>query len=81
MQDHKSIYKEREMTSEKLTVTVEEAGALLGIGRGLAYEMAKTGRLPVLRFGKRMVVPRRLLDDMLQTAINYQPVNEIRQAS
>jgi hypothetical protein len=43
--------------------------------------MAKTGRLPVLRFGKRMVVPRRLLDDMLQTAINYQPVNEIRQAS
>ena len=69
------------MTSEKLTVTVEEAGALLGIGRGLAYEMAKTGRLPVLRFGKRMVVPRRLLDDMLQTAINYQSVNEIRQAS
>jgi len=69
------------MTSEKLTVTVEEAGALLGIGRGLAYEMAKTGRLPVLRFGKRMVVPRRLLDDMLQTAINYQQVNEIRQAS
>ena len=69
------------MTSEKLTVTVEEAGALLGIGRGLAYEMAKTGRLPVLRFGKRMVVPRRLLDDMLQTAINYQQVNEIRRAS
>ena len=69
------------MTSEKLTVTVEEAGALLGIGRGLAYEMAKTGRLPVLRFGKRMVVPRRLLDEMLETAINYQPVNEIRQAS
>ncbi len=69
------------MTSEKLTVTVEEAGVLLGIGRGLAYEMAKTGRLPVLRFGKRMVVPRRLLDDMLQTAINYQPVNGIRQAS
>ncbi len=69
------------MTSEKLTVTVEEAGVLLGIGRGLAYEMAKTGRLPVLRFGKRMVVPRRLLDEMLETAINYQPVNEIRQAS
>ncbi len=69
------------MTSEKLTVTIEEAGALLGIGRGLAYEMAKTGRLPVLRFGKRMVVPRRLLDEMLETAINYQPANEIRQAS
>ena len=69
------------MTTEKLTVTVEEAGVLLGIGRGLAYEMAKTGRLPVLRFGKRMVIPRQLLENMLQTAINYQPENEARKAS
>jgi len=69
------------MTTEKLTVTVEEAGVLLGIGRGLAYEMAKTGRLPVLRFGKRMVIPRQLLENMLQTAINYQPDNESRKAS
>ena len=69
------------MTTEKLTVTVEEAGVLLGIGRGLAYEMAKTGRLPVLRFGKRMVIPRQLLENMLQTAINYQPENEAREAS
>ena len=69
------------MTTEKLTVTVEEAGVLLGIGRGLAYEMAKTGRLPVLRFGKRMVIPRQLLETMLQTAINYQPENEARKAS
>jgi len=69
------------MTTEKLTVTVEEAGVLLGIGRGLAYEMAKTGRLPVLRFGKRMVIPRQLLENMLQTAINYRPDNEAQKAS
>jgi len=69
------------MTTEKLTVTVEEAGVLLGIGRGLAYEMAKTGRLPVLRFGKRMVIPRQLLENMLQTAVNYQPDNEAQKAS
>ena len=69
------------MTAEKLTVTVEEAGVMLGIGRALAYEMAKTGRLPVLRFGKRMVVPRRALENLLQTAINDQPGKDIPQAA
>jgi len=34
------------MELERLTLTVEEAGELLGISRALAYEMARTGRLP-----------------------------------
>lgn len=61
------------MSEEKLTITVEEAGMMLGIGRALAYEMAKTGRLPVLRFGKRMVIPRRAMEEMLKTASVKQP--------
>ena len=48
------------------TVTVERAAAVLGIGRSLAYELARTGRLPTLRLRKRIVVPTaqllRLLD-------------------
>jgi excisionase family DNA binding protein len=36
---------------------VEEAAALLGIGRGLAYELARRGELPgVIRLGRRYVV-------------------------
>ena len=54
------------MEGEKLTVTVGEAGRMLGISRNLAYEMANSGRLPVLRFGKRMVVPLPALEKMLQ---------------
>lgn len=54
------------MTAEKLTITVEEAGQLLGISRALAYEMARTGKLPTLRFGRRLVVPRKAIDDLLQ---------------
>ena len=50
---------------EKLTITVEQAGALLGISRALAYEMARTGKLPVLRFGRRLVVPKKAIDNML----------------
>ena len=48
------------------TVTVERAAAVLGIGRSLAYELARTGHLPTLRLKKRIVVPTaqllRLLD-------------------
>ncbi|HZD68606.1 MAG TPA: helix-turn-helix domain-containing protein [Actinomycetes bacterium] len=50
----------------RLTVTVPEAAQLLGISRGAAYEAAHRGELPILRIGRRMVVPwpalRRLLD-------------------
>ena len=56
------------MTTEKLTFTVEEAGKLLGISRALAYEMARQGKLPTLRFGKRLVVPRKAVQDMLERA-------------
>jgi excisionase family DNA binding protein len=50
---------------EKLTITVEQAGELLGISRALAYEMARTGKLPVLRFGRRLVVPKKAMENML----------------
>ena len=46
-------------------LTVEEAGRLLGIGRGLAYEAARRGDIPTLRIGRRLVVPRLALDRLL----------------
>ena len=46
-----------------LTISVEDAARLLGISRGLAYEAARRGDLPVIRLGRRMLVPRaRLLE-------------------
>ncbi len=39
------------------TISVPEAGRRLGIGRNAAYDAVKRGELPVLRFGKRLVVP------------------------
>ena len=54
-------------TFERLTLTVEEAGRLLGISRGQAYEMARTGGIPVVRFGRRLVVPRKRLIEMLDS--------------
>lgn len=41
----------------RTTITVEEAAALLGIGRTAAYEAARRGQLPTRRLGRRLVVP------------------------
>ena len=57
------------MQQERLTLTVEQAGELLGISRALAYEMARTGRLPTLRFGKRIVVPKKAIENMLESSL------------
>jgi Helix-turn-helix domain len=42
-----------------LTTDIETAASVLGIGRTLAYELARTNRFPVrlLRHGRRIVVP------------------------
>jgi excisionase family DNA binding protein len=56
------------MSSERLTVTVEEAGRLLGVSRNSAYELARTGQLPTLRLGRRLLVPKAALEKMLAGA-------------
>ncbi len=43
---------------EGLTWTVPEVAKLLGISRGLAYELVRQGKLPALRFGRRLLIPR-----------------------
>lgn len=39
------------------TLTVEQAGRICGIGRNAAYEAARTGQLPVIRIGRRLLAP------------------------
>jgi excisionase family DNA binding protein len=51
----------RDITTEHLagraTISVEEAGRLLGIGRSAAYEAIRRGEIPHLRIGRRYLVP------------------------
>jgi excisionase family DNA binding protein len=44
---------------------VPEAAQLLGFSRNFGYELARTGQIPILRFGKRMLVPKAAFDKML----------------
>jgi len=43
---------------ERLVLSVEEAGRLLGISRAFAYELVARGELPVIRLGRRIVIPK-----------------------
>jgi excisionase family DNA binding protein len=51
--------------TERLALSVEEAGALLGISRDLAYDLVARRELPSVRLGRRLVVPRRALEAAL----------------
>jgi excisionase family DNA binding protein len=42
-----------------------EAAHILGIGRNVAYEGAKSGQIPTVRIGKRILVPRAAIDRLL----------------
>ena len=50
---------------ERRTVSVEEAGRILGISRGAAYACANDGSIPTIRLGKRLLVPKAALERML----------------
>ena len=56
------------MIAESLVYTIEEAAELLKVGRSGAYEAARRGDIPVLRIGRRWLVPRVALDKMLADA-------------
>lgn len=53
---------------EQVTINVEEAGRLLGLSRGSAYRAARTGELPVVRFGRRLLVSKAALERKLAQA-------------
>lgn len=56
------------MNSECRTVSVEEAGRILGYSRNTAYEAVQRGELPVIRLGRKLRVPKVALDRMLDSA-------------
>jgi excisionase family DNA binding protein len=50
---------------ETLTVKVEDAAKMLGISRGLMFRMVREKRIRSLRFGRRILISRKLIDAML----------------
>lgn len=57
---------------QRLTYTVGEAALALGVSRRHAYQLVARGALPSLRLGRRLVVPIRAVEKLLdQTGGNH----------
>jgi excisionase family DNA binding protein len=52
-------------SNTKLVYTVSEVAAALGISRSHAYELVSRGELAHVRLGRRVVIPKRSLADLL----------------
>ncbi|HVM13718.1 MAG TPA: helix-turn-helix domain-containing protein [Egibacteraceae bacterium] len=50
------------------TLSVEQAGRMLGVPRATAYRAAARGQLPTFRIGRRLLVPTARLLDLLGLA-------------
>ena len=57
-------------TPRRLTFTVDEGAFLLNISRGLAYELIARGELGSIRLGRRIAVPRIVLEELTGTSID-----------
>jgi len=51
---------------QRLCITVPEAAKMLGISRNFAYELVRRHELPVRKFGKRLLIPRAVLERMIE---------------
>jgi excisionase family DNA binding protein len=50
---------------ERRTMTVPEAAKVLGIARSTAFRAARSGEIPTIKIGKRMLVPVAALERVL----------------
>lgn len=57
----------------RLTLTVDEAAQRLGISRAFAYEAVRRGEIPHIKIGKRILVPKVALENLLASATRSPP--------
>ncbi len=57
-----------ETSLDKLTYSVPEVAAMLGISRSAAYDCVHRGDIPALALGRRLVVSKTALARLLDTA-------------
>jgi len=55
--------------SERITYTIDEAAERLGVSRNTAYEAARSGQLPTVRIGRRLLVPRAAFERLLKLQV------------
>jgi len=54
---------------DKLVLTVQETAELLGVSDDLVYELMARGEIPCLHLGRRRVIPRRVVDLLIEECV------------
>ena len=57
-------------SSERVVYTIPEVAKMLGISRNQGYELARIGRIPTIRLGKRLLVPKVAFERMMEEALD-----------
>lgn len=66
------------MTTEKLTVTVNEMAEMIGISRATAYDLTKREGFPAIRISeRRIIIPVDKLKEWLNTTATVSETNEV----
>lgn len=52
---------------KRQTVSIPEAGEILGISRMTAYKLARSGEMPTIKLGHRKLVPLSWVNQLLAT--------------
>lgn len=60
----------------RLLLTPEEAAQSLGVSRSLVYELMASGRLGSVSIGRCRRVPRRVLDDFVESLLVERSIDE-----
>jgi excisionase family DNA binding protein len=63
------------MDQSAMVVTVPEAAQLLRISRTHAYELVARGELAHVRLGRRIVIPKHVLDALLGLSSERSPAS------
>jgi excisionase family DNA binding protein len=53
------------------TLTIAEAAIILGVGRSTLYEHVRSGDVPCVRLGRRVVIPVHVIESMLSPKGNH----------
>ena len=53
-------------SSERPLMTVTEVADFIGLSKSFTYELCHQGKIPVIRFGRRILVPRKPLLALLE---------------
>ena len=62
-------------TQERLTLNIAECAVLLGISKNSCYLAVKTGQIPSLKIGSRLLIPK---SSLLAILVNAGQVKEER---